>query len=127
MGMYDSFILRTPMQCPVCCTGSYTEFQTKNLDCMLEYYHEGKPAVQYMWEELTRQEYLNVVQMHNLLYGDRFLPFFHKYSDTVARQLEDGEYPAYRYCRNCNEYFYIHAIVLDGVFIGIREKRGMEL
>ena len=120
-------MLTTPMQCPVCCTGSHRDFQTKDIDCVLNYYYEGKPAVQYYWAELTEREYLNEVQMHRLLYGDLFLPIFSKYSTKISRRLEDGIYPAYSFCQQCKEYIYIHAIVKDGIFIGIQEKRGMEL
>jgi hypothetical protein len=97
------------------------------MECLLYYYHEGKPAVQYYWAELTKQEYLNEVQMHQLLYGDMFLPIFSKDSTEISRQLRDGIYPAYSYCHQCKEFFYIHAIVKNRIFIGIEEKRGMEL
>jgi hypothetical protein len=130
MGLYDSFILTTPAQCPVCCTGSHRDFQTKDIDCVLDYYYEGKPAVQYYWAELTEREYLNAVQMHTLLHGGRgnlFLPIFSKNSTKISHRLEDGVYPAYSFCQQCKEYIYIHAIVKDGIFIGIQEKRGMEL
>jgi hypothetical protein len=127
MGLYDTFMLTTPMQCPVCCTGSYSDFQTKNLDCLLDYFHEGKLVTKYCWADLTEQEYLNKVQMHQLLYGDLFLPIFYNDSTEISRRLEDGVYPAYSFCQQCKEYIYIHAIVKNGIFIGIQEKRGMEL
>jgi hypothetical protein len=126
--MFDTFILTTPVQCPRCQQGSYSDFQTKQFDCLLEYYYEGKPAVQYMWAELTREEYLNEVQMHHILYGaDTFLPFFRNDSDVIAKKLNDGEYYVYDHCDICNETFGITVIVKNGIFVGIKEKRGMEI
>jgi len=137
MGMFDEFRLRTPYRCPGCSQTSSFTFQTKEFDCLLEEYVEGRPAVQYKWEYLTEREYLDRVQKYDILCGrgglfimsngEPWYPWFHKDSKTVASKLKDGEYSAYRYCKICKDMYYITAIIKNGIFIGIKEKRGMEI
>jgi hypothetical protein len=121
MGMYDEFELKIPVQCPGCYTGAHYVFQTKDLECVLDRYIQGEPAVAYGYRDLTQDEIDECIRNNAYLQltGDIFLPIMTRDTSRIVRRLGDGKYPVYDYCDECKDLVYVNAIVKNGIFIGV--------
>ncbi len=128
MGLFDTFVLKEPIQCPRCKTGEHAKFQTKDLDCLLYEYHEGEIAGIEELRPYTKEENETRIKENKEKYGEGV------WAETVGilggvptgriiNILKDGKYPAYDYCKKCKDFFYIVAVVENGIFTyAISEK-----
>jgi hypothetical protein len=126
MGMYDTFCLKIPIQCRNCYTGAFDDFQTKELDCLLEVFVEGEPAVSYYWRKLNEEEDKKRHEENLLFYpsiiGTPFENLFGMFANDrehPRKQLHDGVYWTYAYCHNCDEFTNVPMLVKDGIFVGV--------
>ena len=125
--MYDTFALKVPVQCTNCYTGAHKEFQTKDFECLMGYFREGKPAVYHAWRETNEEEKRKEItwrQIHlraDQIYDDPFWQLCGRFtdSDKIIGKIPDGVYSVYDYCKNCNELFFIDIEVKDGIFTGV--------
>jgi hypothetical protein len=128
MGMFDTFHLKTPIQCRNCYTGAFSDFQTKDLDCELNFYREGEPAASYALRDINEEE---KKKRH-----EEFMMFYPNMAGTawedlcgmlrvdktrITGRLADGEYEAYDWCHACNDLMYVTMVVKDGIFVGVKE------
>ncbi len=124
--MFDEFIIKIPIQCTNCYHGAFKRFQTKELDCLLDKYVEGEPANQYASRPLNDIEKIEQSIIKQIYYPE--CSIFEKFPGSaedrsvIINTLRDGEYSVYEYCHNCNSFFYVSAVVKNGIFIGIKEQ-----
>jgi len=126
MGLYDTFILKVPIQCRNCYTGAHHNFQTKDLDCMLATYIEGEPAVIYGMRDINEEEKKERHERFALLYpnmaGTAWEDCFGMFRDdksVIVSRLPDGLYEVYDWCKECNDLFYVQMEVTNGIFVGV--------
>ena len=127
MGMYDTFVLRVPVQCTNCYTGAHKVFQTKDFDSSMGYFREGKPAVYHAWRKTNEDEKREEItwrQIHlraDQIFDDPFWSLCGSItdSDEIVGTIPDGVYSVYDYCQNCKKMFYIDIEIKNGVFTGI--------
>lgn len=120
--MFDEFDLKIPVQCPECYTGAHYSFQTKDLDCSLDHFAQGEPAVTYGLRDITPEEKEEMIRNNEgiqLKNGEIFLPFCTRDKSRIVKKLDDGKYPVYDYCENCKKLIFVNAIVKDGIFVGV--------
>ena len=129
MGLYDTFILKVPIQCRSCYTGAHNEFQTKDLDCMLATYVEGEPAVIYGLREINEEEkkerHENLASLYPNLVDtewENLLGMFRDDKSVIVSKLSDGLYTVYDWCKECDDLFYVKIEVKNGIFVGVNEK-----
>ena len=126
--MYDTFILKIPVQCTNCYTGAYYEFQTKQFDCALDVYEQGKPAVAYYRRSETPEEYEDKVREWRETEPDfvenelcHVFGSIRKTDKVIpGSQIPDGEYTVYTGCDECDKLFFVKAVIKDGIFIGVK-------
>ena len=131
MGMYDTFILKVPVQCTNSYTGAHKSFQTKQFDCSLATFREGKPPAYHAWRETTEEEKKDglIWRQINLradqIYDDPFWQIcgFLTDSDEITGVIPDGVYSVYDYCENCEEVFNITIEIKNGIFTGIYNSK----
>jgi len=128
MGMYDEFIIKIPIQCPNCYTGAINSFQTKELGCNLDIYREGEPAHQYGYRGLNEQEIIERNTYNQINYPSGSIlenfPFMVPDTTKLITTLPDGKYPVYNYCFNCDTFFYVYAVIKNGIFMGVEPCEG---
>jgi hypothetical protein len=124
--MYDTFCLKIPIQCRNCYTGAFDSFQTKELDCSLDVYREGEPAVSYLWRELNEEEKKKRHEDNLLFYpsviGTPMEELFGMYTNDrehPSAPLRDGVYWTYTYCHNCKDFTNVPMLVKNGIFVGV--------
>jgi hypothetical protein len=127
--MYDTFIIKVPIQCTNCYTGAHKNFQTKQFESMMDVYEEGKPAVAYYLRSETPEEYENKMRHYRETdpeFADSALAQIcgcMRRSDEVIpdSQIPDGEYNVYTGCDECDDLFFVTAIIKDGIFVGVKK------
>jgi hypothetical protein len=126
MGLYDTFVLKIPIQCGNCYSGGYYEFQTKDLECTLDVYTEGEPAVSYGWREINEEEKKERHEEFALLYPglagtgwEDMCGMFRIDKSVIMRRLADGVYLTYTWCPICKTMFYVPMEVKNGIFVGV--------
>jgi hypothetical protein len=134
MGMYDTFILKIPIQCTNCYTGAFSEFQTKQFECCLDEYVQGKPAVAYYLRDETPDEYEEKIKHYREFEPEwldnpklrpwvDFIGCMHRTDKAIpGSQIPDGKYKVYEYCPNCNRLFYVKVVIKNGIFVGVEES-----
>jgi hypothetical protein len=128
MGLYDSFQIKVPIQCANCYTGAHSDFQTKQFDCMMDKYEEGKPAVGYLYRPESPEEYENKMRHYRETepeFADsaisKLCGCMRKTEDVrPGSQIPDGEYDVYSGCDECDDLFFVKAVIKDGIFIGVK-------
>lgn len=128
MGMYDTFLLKVPIQCRNCYTGAFYEFQTKDLDCCLDTYVEGEPAVSYGYRPITEDEEKIRHERCMLLYPnlvdtpwEEMMGMFRQDKSVITGKLPDGVYWTYTWCCGCGSMMDVPMEVKGGIFIGVKE------
>ena len=128
MGIYDTFILKVPIQCRNCYTGAFYDFQTKDLDCRFDTYVEGEPAVSYGYRLLTEEEKKIQYEKCMLLYPTladtpwgKMMGMLRKDKSKITGKLPDGIYLTYTWCENCGNMMYVPMEVKGGIFVGVKE------
>jgi len=126
MGLYDTFSLKIPIQCTNCYSGGYYDFQTKDIGEHMDDFLEGEPAVAYGLREINEQEKKERHEEFMLLYPNLFdteweelCGMFKRDRSVIVRQLPDGLYETYTYCKNCKSLFYVKMEVKNGIFVGV--------
>jgi len=126
MGLYDTFVLKVPIQCRNCYTGAFRDFQTKDLGCSLDVYVEGEPAVSYGWRMITEDEKKERHEKYMLLYPslagtgwEEMGGMFRQDKSVITGELPDGVYWTYMWCRGCNSMMYVPMRVEGGIFVGV--------
>lgn len=126
MGLYDTFILKVPIQCRNCYSGGYYDFQTKDLGEHMVTYVEGEPAVMYGLREINEDEKRERHEEFALLYPnlaetvwESTCGMFRMDKSVIVDKLPDGIYWAYEWCPNCKDLFYVSMEVKGGIFIGV--------
>jgi hypothetical protein len=129
MGLYDTFVLKVPIQCRNCYTGAFNDFQTKDLECSLDVYVEGEPAVGYGWRGITEDEKKERRERYMLFYPDmvgtvmeEMSGMFRTDKNRILHKLPDGVYCTYTWCKNCNSMMYVPMEVKGGIFVGVGDK-----
>ena len=128
MGLYDTFQIKVPIQCTNCYTGAHSDFQTKQFECMMDIYEEGKPAVSYYFRSETPEEHeekLRRFRETDPEFADSALAQIcgcMRRSDEVrpGSQIPDGEYNIYTGCDECDDLFFVTAVIKDGIFVGVK-------
>jgi len=128
MGMYDTFLLKVPIQCRNCYTGAFYDFQTKDLDCCLDVFVEGKQAASYAWREITEDEKKRRHEDFILLYPslagtvwEEMRSMFRSDKTHIVSRLSDGIYWTYTWCKNCGSMMDVPMLVKGGIFVGVEE------
>ena len=129
LGLYDTFVLKIPIQCNQCYTGAHYSFQTKELECLLDEFDEGKPAVRYYIRDETPEEFEE--KMRHLRETDpewadsplAVLGGMLRQTEHIipGSQLRDGGYEVYTFCDECDELFFVTMVVKDGIFVGVEK------
>jgi len=121
MGMFDEFIPKEPVVCPGCGVNKFGQFQTKDLECALIRYAEGKPAGTEVLRPFTEKE--NAMRIEkNLSKG--MTPLLAELCGSLSGVptgeyrsiLKDGKYQAYTWCDICKKFIYIDAVVENGIY-----------
>jgi hypothetical protein len=129
MGLYDSFLIKIPVQCTNCRTGGHKEFQTKQFNCMMDIYEEGKPAVAHYLRMETEEEYEEKMRHYRETEPEladsalaKICGCMHRTDNVIpGSQIPDGEYNVYTGCDECDDLFFVTAVIKDGIFIGVKE------
>jgi len=128
MGMFDTFVLKVPIQCRNCYTGAFQDFQTKELDCCLDVYKEGEPAVAYAWREITEEEKKRRHEDFMLFYPnlvdtpwEEVCGMFRTDYSKIIRRLPDGIYWTYTWCDRCESMMDVPMKIKDGIFVGVED------
>ena len=128
MGLYDTFVLKVPIQCRNCYTGAFRDFQTKGLACCLDTYVEGEPAVSYGYRPITEDEKKERHEKCMLLYPnlvgtqwEEMMGMLRQDKSKITGKLPDGIYLTYTWCENCGNMMYVPMEVKGGIFVGVKE------
>ena len=129
LGLYDTFVLKIPIQCNKCYTGAHYNFQTKEGNCLLDEFVEGKPAVSYYLRGETPEEFEEKMREYRETdpeWADSPLAqlggMFRRSDDVIpGSQLRDGGYEVYTFCDECDELFFVTMVVKDGIFVGVEK------
>jgi hypothetical protein len=96
---------------------------------MMDEYYEGQPAVSYYWRSETKEEYEAKMRHYRETdpeFADTTLAqicgSMHR-SDEIrpGSQIPDGEYNVYTGCDECDDLFFVKAVIKDGIFVGVKE------
>jgi len=87
MGLYDRIIPKPDIKCPIC--KSKLDFQTKDLDCMLDTYYEGKSSHKDYKIKINKNP-----KGGPILVPDKSKPFIFKYPQY-------RRFYAYAWCSIC--------------------------
>jgi hypothetical protein len=125
MGLYDTFLLKTPIQCRNCYAGGYRDFQTKDLgECMVTYV-EGEPAVMYGTRNINEEEkekrHEYFMMFHPKSAGtpwEDLFGMFRQDKSVIINRLPDGIYETYTWCPICKSMMYVPMEVKGGIFVG---------
>lgn len=128
VGMFDSFVLKIPIQCNQCYTGAHKDFQTKSLDCLLNVYVEGERTEQYGMRSETPEEYEEKMRELRDEYPDMDDSPLWSLRGMMRRTdnhipgsgLDDGLYSVYTWCEECQDFFFVDMEVKDGILIGVK-------
>lgn len=130
MGLYDSFVLKVPIQCRNCYSGGYYDFQTKDLDCCMNTYVEGEPAVTYGIRDINEEEKKERHEKFALLYPsmagtgwEDMCGMFRRDKSIIVDRLPDGIYETYTWCSICKSMMYVPMEVKGGIFVGVHDDR----
>ena len=128
MGMYDTFYLKIPIQCRNCYTGAFDDFQTKELDCMLDTFVEGEPAVTYGLRDINEDEKKKRHEEFMLLYPkmagtpwEEMCGMLRRDKTRIIKRLSDGIYWTYTWCHACESMMDVPMEVKDGIFVGVSD------
>jgi hypothetical protein len=129
MGMYDRFYLKVPIQCRNCYTGAFYEFQTKELDRLLDTFIEGELAATYAWREITEDEkkrrHEDFMLLHPILAGtpwEEMSGMFRTDKSQIIKRLPDGIYWTYTWCHACESMMDVPMEVKNGIFVGVAKN-----
>ena len=124
MGLFDTFVLKVPIQCTNCYTGAFDEFQSKLFDCGMQSFKEGKVAGYHALIENKDRRDERVWQQINLQADQLYTPFWEAcgsitHSDKIIRMLPDGVFSVYSWCDRCKNLFEVQLEIKNGIFIGV--------
>ncbi len=120
MGMFDSF-RDEEAECPKC-HAKVTEWQTKDLESLGEYWDKGDFVQYRKLERIPEKE-------RKRKCGDRPFPLFQTSKEYLsdAPLLFNGKIPVHMSCEKCQAWLEGYAKILDGRFAGIVEaEAGVE-
>jgi len=123
MGLFDTFILKKGITCPICKRKKLKEFQSKALECRMETFKQGEKAVYYALRDRTKREEAQSMRRLKEKYPKLAESSIGKLcgiwrtADEVIEEVKDGSYGAHDWCENCKRLIYANAVIKEGIFI----------